>query len=214
LSFPPFGIEMIGYLAGGLVLTTFCMRTMLPLRLTAIASNLAFIAYGAAAGLMPILVLHGVLLPLNLLRLVQLRRLVRQARAVTGGALSMDWLIPHLKTLSVPAGAVLFNRGDPADRLYVVAQGAVLIDGVGVTLRDGALFGEMAMFADTGRRSQTARCVEDCKLLWVDRDDLALLCNHHPALAFHLIRLITNRLLANEARLQAQLEAAGRRETG
>ena len=62
-------IEATGYLASALVLAAFCMRDMVALRCTAIASNLAFIAYGALAGLGPVLVLHLLLLPINVLRL-------------------------------------------------------------------------------------------------------------------------------------------------
>ncbi len=61
--------DLVGYAASALVLAAFGMREMRALRLTAIASNLAFIAYGASAGLMPVLLLHLLLLPLNLLRL-------------------------------------------------------------------------------------------------------------------------------------------------
>ena len=62
-------IEAIGYLASALVLATFCMRDMVALRSMAIASNLAFIAYGVLADLSPVLVLHLLLLPVNVLRL-------------------------------------------------------------------------------------------------------------------------------------------------
>jgi hypothetical protein len=37
--------EFFGYVASGLVFATFYMRTMLPLRLLAIGSNVAFITY-------------------------------------------------------------------------------------------------------------------------------------------------------------------------
>ena len=57
-------IELVGYLASALVLCTFCARTMLPLRIFAIASNLAFISYAALLELCPILILHAFLLPL------------------------------------------------------------------------------------------------------------------------------------------------------
>jgi hypothetical protein len=63
--------DWLGWLAAGLVLATFCMRGMAALRLTAIASNLAFMAYGASSGIAPVLTLHALLLPLNLLRLCQ-----------------------------------------------------------------------------------------------------------------------------------------------
>lgn len=63
--------EPIGYLASALVLATFSVRAMVALRLLAIASNLAFIAYAALAGIHPVLLLHGLLLPMNVVRLSQ-----------------------------------------------------------------------------------------------------------------------------------------------
>ncbi len=69
------GADLFGYAASILVFGTFYMKRMMPLRLTAIASNLAFISYAWAYGLTPILLLHGALLPLNIMRLVELRRL-------------------------------------------------------------------------------------------------------------------------------------------
>jgi hypothetical protein len=45
---------------------------MRSLRVTAIASNMAFIAYAAYGHLQPILILHSVLLPLNIIRLMQI----------------------------------------------------------------------------------------------------------------------------------------------
>jgi len=68
-------IEAIGYLASALVLAAFCMRDMVGLRCMAIASNLAFIAYGVLAELGPVLVLHLLLLPVNVLRLAGWRAL-------------------------------------------------------------------------------------------------------------------------------------------
>ncbi len=62
-------VEALGYLASALVLATFCMRDMRRLRWVAMASNLAFIAYAALADLAPVLVLHLLLLPINVLRL-------------------------------------------------------------------------------------------------------------------------------------------------
>jgi hypothetical protein len=70
-------IDWLGWLAASLVLATFCMNDMVALRWAAIASNLAFIAYGGLAGLGPVLALHALLLPLNLLRLAQASALQR-----------------------------------------------------------------------------------------------------------------------------------------
>ena len=61
----------VGFLAAGLVITAFCMKDILHLRIVAVASNVAFLAYGAAFGLIPVWLLHLVLLPVNLVRLWQ-----------------------------------------------------------------------------------------------------------------------------------------------
>lgn len=68
------GVDLLGYLASALVLATFCTRDMVPLRVLALASNLAFMAYAALAGIHPVLLLHALLLPVNLCRLLQARR--------------------------------------------------------------------------------------------------------------------------------------------
>jgi len=72
--------EAVGYLASSLVLAAFCVRDMVPLRILAIGSNLAFISYGWLAGLRPVLLLHLILLPTNIVRLSQLLRDRRPAR--------------------------------------------------------------------------------------------------------------------------------------
>ena len=61
----------VGFLAAGLVITAFCMKDILHLRLVAVASNVAFLAYGIAFGLIPVWLLHLALLPVNLVRLWQ-----------------------------------------------------------------------------------------------------------------------------------------------
>lgn len=53
---------------------------MRALRWVAIASNVAFIAYGYLGSLAPVLLLHMLLLPVNICRLAQLRSAWPQAR--------------------------------------------------------------------------------------------------------------------------------------
>lgn len=80
-----------GWVASALVFSTFFMKTMLRLRMTAIASNLAFmcygllgLAYGDFGRLYPIFVLHATLLPLNVSRLHQIRKAVAAVTDSTG----------------------------------------------------------------------------------------------------------------------------------
>ena len=60
----------IGYVASALVLAAFGMKDMVNLRVVAICSNMAFIAYALLLNLLPVLILHVVLLPLNGWRLM------------------------------------------------------------------------------------------------------------------------------------------------
>jgi CRP/FNR family transcriptional regulator, cyclic AMP receptor protein len=108
--------EIVGYLAFALVFATFYMKTMMPLRSVAIASNVAFIGYGYLGGMTPILILHMGLLPLNLWRLHQTQQLAKKVRLATEGDLSFDWLIPHMTQRSFSAGDTIFRKGDAARR--------------------------------------------------------------------------------------------------
>ena len=65
------GPEALGWTAALLTLLTFFSADMRRLRLLALAANAAFIAYGTAAQLLPVLVLHLALVPVNLWRLNQ-----------------------------------------------------------------------------------------------------------------------------------------------
>jgi len=57
--------ELVGYIGGVFNVFTYAMRTMIPLRIMAIASNAIFIVWADATGVHPVLVLHVVLLPLE-----------------------------------------------------------------------------------------------------------------------------------------------------
>lgn len=64
--------DIMGYVASALVLATFCMKSMRSLRLIAVMSNIAFITYAASTDMRPILILHSILLPVNIVRLAQI----------------------------------------------------------------------------------------------------------------------------------------------
>lgn len=72
------GADWLGYVAAMLVFVSFYAKTIVTLRLVAITSNMAFIGYAVAKGLYPVLILHVVLLPLNCVRLAQLRAMTKR----------------------------------------------------------------------------------------------------------------------------------------
>lgn len=58
--------ELMGYLAAASMLLTFSMTNKVLLRLCAVIANIFFISYGIGATLVPVVLLHMILLPLNL----------------------------------------------------------------------------------------------------------------------------------------------------
>ena len=66
-------VDIVGYAAAVAVLGSFCMTTIVPLRILAVVSNLLFGTYGIMAHLYPVFLLHSILLPINLFKLVRLQ---------------------------------------------------------------------------------------------------------------------------------------------
>jgi hypothetical protein len=196
-------VSDIGYLASALVFTSFCMRTMIPLRIAAICSNLAFICYGTLGGIYPVLILHCLLLPMNLWRTSQTFRMIRSIKGAAVGDGVSNWLLPFLKFRRCQAGEVLFRIDDPGDRLFLILDGQVLLEGTDMVLTSGMILGEMALFSASQRRTQTARCLTAAELGWITRDEIAQLCFRNPAIAFHFLSLMTKRLTENMEKLQA-----------
>jgi hypothetical protein len=89
-------VNLLGYVASCTVLATFLMRTMTPLRLVAILSNVLFLAYGYVEHIYPVFFLHLALLPINSWRLVTLQQgsVARQGALPKALARSID-ASPH-----------------------------------------------------------------------------------------------------------------------
>ncbi len=90
--------DVTGFVAGLLTLAAFAQSRMLPMRIIAIAANVAFISYGGLGGHWPVLALHIVLLPLNLVRFTgeflrwQERRKLADEASQTGTPGVMGWV--------------------------------------------------------------------------------------------------------------------------
>jgi len=196
-------VEAAGYLASALVLATFCMKTMIPLRAAAICSNVVFLVYGYQEEVHPVLMLHAILLPLNCWRAYQMLRLIKRVEAASKGDLSTDWLRPFMKEAQLKAGDIVFSKGDHADRFYMIISGEVHLEQIDHTLRPGDLFGEIGLFSAEHQRTQTARASTEVDLLWISEAELAQICYQNPGMAFYFLKLTTNRLIANANRAAA-----------
>jgi CRP/FNR family transcriptional regulator, cyclic AMP receptor protein len=190
-------IVFAAWFAAGLVFAAFFMKTMVPLRIIAIASNVAFVMYallGLRYGIFdrvyPILVLHAALLPLNVMRLRQMNRLIAAVNEASKDD-TIDYLIPYMRRERHAEGDTLFRKGDIADKLYLIEDGSVLLPEVRRRLARGAMFGEVGLFAPHGMRSVTAVCDEDCILHAIRKDKVLELYYQNPRFGFFLIRLVS-----------------------
>jgi hypothetical protein len=201
-------IQIIGWTAAGLTLVAFSMRTMIPLRIVSIGANFAFISFGVLSSNYPVLILHCILLPFNVTRLVQMRRLVRKVAAASTGDIKGEWLRPYAQTLRLAAGDRLFAQGEQADHTFFLVEGRIQLPAIGQHIEAGELIGEIALFSPGGVRTLTAVATAPCTLLRVSNQALRELYHQNPAFGFHLVRLVTRRLMADSERLRAQLGSA------
>jgi CRP/FNR family cyclic AMP-dependent transcriptional regulator len=99
------------------------------------------------------------------------------------------------------AGQLVFNQGDAAGQMYIVADGHVNIhlpgDGsMRVSLKDiarGEYFGELALFDDKPR-SASALATTDAVLLELTRDMLSSYVERRPRAAMAILRTMSERL--------------------
>jgi CRP/FNR family transcriptional regulator, cyclic AMP receptor protein len=200
-------IELVGFLGAGLMVVTLAMRTMIPLRMVGIASNVVQIAFALLAGITPMLVQHVILLPMNGYRLLEQLRLVRKLRTASDGDLSMDWLIPYMSKRRVRAGEILFHKGDAADEMFIVATGRLRLNEIAVDVLPGAVVGELGLLAPNNRRTQTLACVEDAEVMQIAYQRIQELYFENPSFGFYFLRLTSARLFENIAKLEASLGA-------
>lgn len=193
--------EIAGFVASLLVFITFSMRTIIPLRMVAILSNVAFIAYGAGSGLLPILILHSALLPMNVFRIWQHLRLFRRIRAAADSPAEAAALVPFMRPATLPARHRIFRIGDAAEELYMVSTGRIRLPEIGKDLGAGEIFGEVGLFSRDGKRTTSAVCLEECDLLVIDKARIVELCLRDSAFGYFLTKLIASRMDENLSRL-------------
>ena len=185
---------------------TLLMRTMVPLRVTGIISDVFFIGYGVLSGTVTTLMLYILLLPINIFRLAQMLRLVKRARIAAQGDLSMDWLKPFMNRRQYGKGDVLFRKGDRANEMFFTVTGKFLVTELGIELPPGRLVGELGFLAPDNRRTQSLECTEDGQVLAITYDRLLEIYFQNPEFGYYFLRLSTERLQQNIARLEGTID--------
>lgn len=204
-------IELIGYAAVIVNIGVYLMRTMIPLRIFAIATNALFIAYALMAEVYPTLVLNCVLLPLNAFRLAEMILLVRGTRAATSAHMDFDlsFLRPYTTLRSVRGGDALFLKGEPADAMYLIESGRFVLAESGMELGKGVMTGELGLLSPGGMRTQSLICKEAGDVLRLDYDRFRQIFFQNPKFGYYFLQLATGRLFENLEAMEKALAAAG-----
>jgi CRP/FNR family transcriptional regulator, cyclic AMP receptor protein len=101
---------------------------------------------------------------------------------------------PDVRNFS--AGQPIFAEGEPGDVMYAVLQGEVEIRRAGRvlgTVRDGGIFGEMALL-DEKPRSAAAVAKSDCRVAAIGQRRFTRLVEKTPIFALSLMQVVSDRL--------------------
>ncbi|PYQ54461.1 MAG: cyclic nucleotide-binding protein [Acidobacteria bacterium] len=118
-------------------------------------------------------------------------------------------LAAQLEEVSLPAGQVLFNYGEPGDCLYVIRGGKAEVffkddTGTRIVLEvagAGDVVGELSLL-DGGPRTASVVVTEALEALRLDRGDLDAFLGAHPHAAIDLLSAMGRRLRVTADRLR------------
>ena len=89
--------------------------------------------------------------------------------------------------------------------LYIVSGRFRLVES-GIELPVGAIVGEFGMLSPSNARTQTLECIEAGLALSVTYSKVEELYVQNPAFGFYFLRLTSQRLFQNIAKLQQQVD--------
>lgn len=126
------------------------------------------------------------------------------------GADEREAIVQAAERISLSAGEILFQTGEPGGTFYIVESGAIelsLKDNAGqhIVLKScdaGDFFGEMSLF-DARARSATAIAATDCRLLALERDSLLAVFSQKPETALLIISRLGESLRESDKLLRS-----------
>jgi branched-chain amino acid transport system substrate-binding protein len=126
-------------------------------------------------------------------------------------------LVPELEPYSFPQGTVLFEAGDPGDRLFIILGGTASVfsrkEGGEIrrvaSLGPGECFGEMALLTGAPR-SMSVQALTDLRVLSLRMDRFNRLLRTHGALAVYFAGILSSRLAAmDQATVSRKISSEG-----
>jgi hypothetical protein len=187
------------------VVATTTMRTMIPLRVFAILTNIVLIATAIPSYNYLVILVQSVVLVLNSYRLHQMLQLVRDVKKSVNSDLSLEWLKPFMTERKCEPGEVLFYKDEKAEDMFYIVSGRFKLVESGIELPVGAIVGEFGMLSPSNTRTQTLECAEAGVVLSVSYSKVEELYVQNPAFGFYFLRLSSARLFENIDKLEKRL---------
>lgn len=115
----------------------------------------------------------------------------------------------HMRPRKFARDEVVFHRDDPAAHLFVIASGAVKVsipdeEGHEVVVaieREGAVFGDLALF-DDAPRSATVTALDETQVVTLARDDFLRVLERSPRATREIIRLLARTVRRASGRIE------------
>ena len=199
--------NVMAAIGGLLYIAAISMKTVIPLRIAAIASAFCFLCSGILARSFPAIFLYSLLLPLNSYRLYQMIELIKKVRGAASSDLSMDWLEPFMTRRKYRKGDILFRKGELANEMFLAVEGKYLVSELNIELQPGQIFGELGLLTSGSHRTGSVECSESGHVLTINYDRVRELYFENPEFGFYFLRLIGERLLQNLKRTEEMLAA-------
>lgn len=190
------------------LVATSTMRTMIPLRLFSILTNLVLIATAIPAHNYVLMLVQAAMLVLNSYRLHQMLQLVKDVKRSVSGDLSMEWLKPFMTERRCTTGEMLFYKDEKAEYMLYIVSGRFRLVESGIEYPVGAIVGELGMLSPSKVRTQSLECIESGVILSVTYDQVEQLYVQNPAFGFYFLRLSSARLFQNINTLERRLAQA------
>lgn len=202
--------EIIGWSGSIISLLSVSMRTMVPLRILAFIAAAFFIAFGIMMEIWHSVFLNACLLAFNAWRLWEIHKITKDVSTLKGEPSEFKWLRDVSRPKSYSAGELVFQKGEAPDGLYYLDKGHVMLEEIGVTLKPGDVFGEIAFFTDQRARTASARCIDDCKIVPIDEASFVSIYHNNPTFSVSIVKLIAKRLLEGKVtQTQGSIPAGG-----
>lgn len=120
-------------------------------------------------------------------------------------------LLPHMHSMTLSKGDVIFREGDTDHRMYVIERGQVKLIRQSADNRvqllsihtRGELLGEIPVFDPHGgpRTASAVVMANDTTVVWLDHDDLFAWLDRYPRVAVDMLQVLAHRMRANNERI-------------